>query len=46
MAGGLYKLELHSAAGINHCCAGGMSVLRLSRCLGRASRLDAFQRES
>ena len=40
---GLQKLELHFAAGINDCCAGRVPILRLSRCLGRASQLDAVR---
>ena len=37
----LQKLKLHPASRINHRCAGGMSIVRLSRCLWRACRLDA-----
>src|SRR5947208_12490609 len=37
----LHKLELHFRSRVNHRCAGGMSILRLSRCLWRACRLDA-----
>ena len=37
---GLQKLELQPCSRINHCCASGMSVARLTRCLGRATRLD------
>src|SRR6266550_5238581 len=37
----LQKLKLHPASRINHRCASGMSVVSLSRCLWRASRLNA-----
>src|SRR5882724_6091700 len=37
---GLQKLELQPCSRINHCCASGMSVSRLTRCLRRATRLD------
>src|SRR5438094_6976538 len=35
------QLELQPGLRVNHRCAGGMSVVRLSRCLRRARRLDA-----
>jgi len=37
----LQKLELQPGLRVNHRCAGGMSIVRLSRCLWRACRLDA-----
>ena len=35
------QLELQLSFLIDHCCARGMSVLRLSRCLWRTCRLNA-----
>ena len=38
----LQKLELQHGSGVNHCRAGGMSIMRLARCLRWGVRFDAF----
>jgi hypothetical protein len=35
-----YQLELQPSSRVNHCCASGMSIARLTRRLWRAARLD------
>ena len=37
------NLEVQPGLRINHCCARGMSILRLARCLRWAVRLDAVR---